>query len=88
MIRDLVKLVEYELGADLPSDACHRLEAALCRSYGGERMYVPKLPKLVHQVRIAAIGSSAGTSADAASAALAGSMGLSVRQVRRIVRGR
>jgi Mor family transcriptional regulator len=88
MIRDLVKLVEYELGTDLPSDACHRLEAALCRTYGGERMYVPKLPKLVHQVRIAAIGSSMGTGTSGPSAALAGNMGLSVRQVRRIVRGR
>ena len=84
MIRDLVKLVEYELGTDLPSDACHRLEAALCRTYGGERMYVPKLPKLVHQVRIAAIGTGTG----GPSAALADNMGLSVRQVRRIVRGR
>ena len=55
MIRDLVKMVEYELGTDLPTDACHRLEAALCRTYGGERMYVPRLPKLVHQVRMAAI---------------------------------
>lgn len=85
MIRDLVKMVEYELGTSLPNDACHRLEAALCRSYGGERMYVPKLPKLVHQVRIAAIGTGTGSTA---SGALASGMGLSVRQVRRIVRGR
>mgnify|MGYP006921298054 CR=1 FL=1 len=82
MIRDLVKMVEHELGTSLPADACHRLEASLCRSYGGERMYIPKLPKLVHQVRIAALGTGS------ASGSLAGSMGLSVRQVRRIVRGR
>ena len=86
MIRDLVKMVEYELGTDLPTDACHRLEAALCRTYGGERMYVPRLPKLVHQVRMAAI--NPGTGSGCQTVALAGSMGLSVRQVRRIVRGR
>lgn len=85
MIRDLVKMVEHELGTSLPADACHRLEASLCRAYGGERMYVPKLPKLVHQVRIAAIGTGTGNTA---SGALASGMGLSVRQVRRIVRGR
>ena len=82
MIRELVQMVEKELGTVLPKDSAHKLEAALCQAYGGERMYIPKLPKLVHQVRMASLGT--GT----ASAALAAPMGLSVRQVRRIVRGR
>lgn len=82
MIRDLVQMVERELGAKLPTDSVHRVEAALCQQYGGERLYVPKLPKLVHQVRLADIGSGMH------GAAVAAEMRLSVRQVRRIVRGR
>ena len=83
MIRDLVKMVEDELGKPLPDGSAHRLEAALCRDYGGERMYVPKLPKLVHQVRVAELGTSTSATME-----LAGRMGLSVRQVRRVMRGR
>ena len=82
MIRELVQMVEKELGQALPRDSAHRLEAALCRQYGGERMYIPKLPKLVTQVRVASLGTGMAT------AALAGELNLSVRQVRRIVRGR
>lgn len=82
MIRELVQMVEKELGQTLPRDSAHRLEAALCKQYGGERLYVPKLPKLVSQVRLAALGTGL------ASAALAGELNLSVRQVRRIIRGR
>lgn len=82
MIRELVQLVERELGTPLPTDSAHRLEAALCRQYGGERLYVPRLPKLVHQVRLASLGTGMATTA------LAESSGLSVRQVRRVLRGR
>lgn len=82
MIRELVQMVEKELGVTMPRDSAHRLEAALCLQYGGERLYVPKLPKLVSQVRMASLGTGM------ASAALAGELNLSVRQVRRIVRGR
>ncbi len=83
MIRELVRMVEKELGFALPSDATHRLEAALCQQYGGERVYVPKLPKLVHQVRIASLGT-----ATTSMAVLATELGMTSRQVRRIVRGR
>ena len=82
MIRELVQMVEKERGTTLPRDSAHRIEAALCQQYGGERYYVPKLPKLVAQVRIAAVGTGAP------STVLASETGLSVRQVRRIVRGR
>lgn len=82
MIRELVQMVEKELGQALPRDSAHRLEAALCKQYGGERLYVPKLPKLVAQVRVASLGTGMAT------AAMAAELSLSVRQVRRIVRGR
>lgn len=82
MIRELVRMFEKELGTALPTDSAHRLEAALCRQYGGERLYVPKLPKLVHQVQMVALGTGMGT------LKLAGQMGISVRQLRRVARGR
>lgn len=82
MIRELVRMVEKELGVPLPADATHRLEAALCLQYGGASVYVPKLPKLVHQVRVAGLGTSLP------SAVLAGEMGLSARHVRRVLRGK
>jgi Mor family transcriptional regulator len=82
MIRELVQMVEKELGQPMPAGSAHRLEEALCRQYGGERLYLPKLPKLVAQVRLAAIGTGQ------ANAELAGQMGVSVRQVRRYLRGR
>lgn len=85
MIRELVQLMEKELGelgVSVPAEGVRRIEAAICQQYGGERHYFQKLPKLVNQVRIAAIGTGmAGT-------ALAGEVNLSVRQVRRIVRGK
>jgi len=83
MIRDLVRMVEQELGVVLPADAPRRLEAALCQKYGGERLYVPKLPKLVHQVRLAGLGT-----ATTSMAVLATELGMTVRGVRKIVRGR
>ena len=83
MIRYLMKILEAELGQPLPADLKHRAEAQLCQQYGGERFYVPKLPKLVHQVRLTQISTStAATAQDAAR------LGLSVRHVRRIQRGR
>lgn len=83
MIRELVQMVEKELGTTLPHDSSQRLQEALCRQYGGERVYIPKLPKLVHQVRVAQLGT--GTSA---TQAMANGVGLSIRQVRRLLRGR
>lgn len=80
MIFELMKLVEQELGTKLDSDAAYRMEAALCKQYGGERMYVPKLPKLVAQVKLASLGTGMAT------AELAKQMGISRQHVWRIVR--
>jgi len=82
MIYELVRLMEKELGSALPIETAHRLEAALSEQFGGERVYVPKLPKLVSRVKIAAIGTGL------ASAALAQELGITVRQVRRIQTGK
>ena len=82
MIRELIQLVESELKVTLPKDSAPRIKAALCEAYGGERVYIERLPKLIHQVRIQALGTGMS------GAALASGLGLSVRQVRRITRGR
>lgn len=82
MIRDLVQMVEKELGTPLPPGSAHRLESALCQQYGGERVYVPKLPKLVNQVRMASLGTGMATGE------LALRMGVTTRRVRQIIRGR
>lgn len=82
MLRDLIQLAEQEFGTSAAPDAVHRMMAQLSQRYGGERVYVEKLPKLISNVRIAAMGTGLpGT-------ALANELHLSVRQVRRIVRGR
>lgn len=82
MIRELVQMVENELGTSLPPDSSRRLEEALCRQYGGERVYVPKLPKLVNQVRITALGTGKATME------LAGALGVTPRRVRQLLRGK
>ena len=56
MIHDLMKILERELGQPLPDGTQHRVEAQLCQQYGGERVYVPKLPKLVRSVELARHG--------------------------------
>lgn len=82
MIRELVQMVEKELGISLPADAPHRLESALCRQYGGTTLYVPKLPKLVLQVRIGALGTALPTTV------LAEHLGVSPRRIRQVLRGK
>lgn len=82
MIYELMHLLEKEIGQKLPMESAHRLEAALCQQFGGERVYVPKLPKLVARVRLQAMGTGLATTA------LAQELNLSTRQVRRITRGR
>jgi Mor family transcriptional regulator len=82
MIRDLVQLAEREFGTSADSGAVQRMMAALSHQYGGERVYIEKLPKLVAQVRMESIGTGLGATV------LARDTGLSVRHVRRIVRSR
>ncbi len=82
MIRELLQLVEKELNVTLPNNSAPRIKAALCEAYGGERLYVEKLPKLVKQVRITALGTGM------TSAAMAGHLGLTTRGRRKVIRGR
>jgi hypothetical protein len=79
MIRDLVQLAEREFGTRADAGAVQRMMAALSHQYGGERVYIEKLPKLVAQVRIASIGTGVGCNL------LAKETGLTVRRIRQIV---
>jgi hypothetical protein len=82
MLRDLVQLAEREFGTSADTGAVHRMMIALSQQYGGERVYIEKLPKLVATVRIASIGTGNATSV------LASETGLTQRRIRQIVRGR
>jgi hypothetical protein len=88
MIRELVLMVEKETGHPLPEGATNRIAAALSQRYGGEEMYVPKLPKLIHTVRLASMGTSSVFEHGTGLAALGTYLGRSPRTVRRILRGK
>lgn len=82
MINDLLKMVEKELGTPLPDGCAQRLHSGLCQAYGGERVYVPKLPKLVHQVRLVELGTAVSIKERAVK------MEITTRRVRQLLRGR
>jgi Mor family transcriptional regulator len=81
IINEVISLTESKLGTAMGRDQRRQVLESVAQSYGGERHYLPKMPKLVAQVRVEAIGTSMGQT-DVAKA-----VGMSVRQVRRIVRG-
>jgi hypothetical protein len=82
MIRDLLQMVEKELDVKLPAASAHRVESALCLQYGGERVYVPKMPKRVNQVRLVELG----TASSILDRAL--TLGVTTRRVRQLLKGR
>jgi hypothetical protein len=84
MSLEIIRMVATAMGTSLDKTTETRIYADVCQAFGGERLYWPKLPKLQHQVRL----SSVGTANPTASGAMALEIGRSVRQVRRIVRGR
>jgi Mor family transcriptional regulator len=81
IINDIISLTESKLGTAMAREQRRQVIEAVAHHYGGERHYLPKLPKLVAQVRVEAIGTGVPQ------AEIAGAIGLSVRQIRRITRG-
>jgi DNA-binding CsgD family transcriptional regulator len=84
MIRELVRMVEQELGTAMSAESRIRVETAMCRQYGGEQHYLPKQPKQQTVLRIVALG----TGIPAVEAAR--QIGVTpqyVRKIRRIMRG-
>lgn len=90
VIRDLMQFIREESGIDISTDIARRVEARACATYGGERMYLPKLPKLQSQQGI----SRRQRQVQMAKAELkktrdiAEKVGISQRQARRILNGK
>jgi hypothetical protein len=90
VIRDLIKFIREESGIELNKDIASRVEARACSTYGGERLYLPKSPKLQTQQGISErqravqkAKASMSRTRDIAAAA-----GISQRQARRILNGK
>ncbi len=71
-------------GVDIPDQVRQDIKVAVCEGFGGERVYVPKLPKLQGAARVAKASRVENTK----QVHVALATGLSVRQVRRLTRGR
>lgn len=78
MIRDILKIIETELGQQMQPDAVRRIEARICASYSGER--IPAMPKVVTIQRVIDLGTGLPNSE------LARRIGCSVRTVQRTKR--
>lgn len=82
IINEVISLTEGKLGTRLAGAQRREVIVSVAHSYGGERHYLPKLPKLQAQVRVEAIGTGASA------AEVASALGISARWVRKITRGR
>ncbi len=90
VIRDLINFIREESGIELHTDIARKVEARACSAYGGERLYLPKLPKLQSQQgmsarRCAVLQASTQTSS---TKEIAASLGISQRRVRQILNGK
>jgi len=72
------------LGVEIPDEVRAEVRTSTCETFGGERVYVPKLPKMQTAARVA----KAARAENVKQVHVALATGLSVRQVRRITRGR
>ena len=82
MIFDLIRIIESEIGHPLPGTSAARVQAAFCATYGGERVYVPHLPKRQNAVKLLGIGSHI------APAEAARRLGVTQRYVRKLSSGK
>lgn len=72
-------------GVEIPEQARLDVKASVCETYGGERVYVPKLPKMQASMLVTRAVRAAE---NVKQAQVAIATGLSVRTVRRVQRGR
>jgi hypothetical protein len=80
MIGFILEELRRQPGVVIPDAAGTAAMVRTCETYGGERLYVPKLPKLQTAVRVAGVARhGTGTQQDLADAA-----GVSVETVRRM----
>lgn len=80
MIHDMIRALR-DAGVDVPDGVATNVKVKLQSLYGGERVYVPSLPKARRAVQLAKLEKRTQVE-------MALATGLSVRQVRRIQRGK
>ncbi len=80
MIHDMIRALR-DAGIEVPDTAATDVKLKLQSLYGGERVYVPSLPKARRAVQIARLEKRTQVE-------MALATGLSVRQVRRIRNGK
>lgn len=80
MITDLIKLMK-EAGIAVPQDVAQTVEVKLREVYGGQRIYVTSLPKQKRAVQLAKLNKLTQIE-------MARATGLTVRGVRKILRGK
>lgn len=80
---DILTCVEKALGTALDSDQRRRAVEVMAADMGGERYYLPHLPKLHRQRMIATFGSTTMTVAQ-----IAGETGIPLRTVKRLRNGK
>ena len=80
MIHDMIRALR-DAGIDVPDAAATDVKLKLQSLYGGERVYVPSLPKARRAVQLAKLEKRTQVE-------MALATGLSVRQVRRIRNGK
>lgn len=78
MIREILDMIEAELGAPLPGECKTRVVLRAHQELGGESYYLPKAPKGVTMQRIVDLGTALPAN-DVAAA-----LGVSPRYVRKI----
>lgn len=90
VIRDLIKFIREESGIELNTDIARKVEARACSTYGGERLYLPKLPKLQSQQGVSARRRAVMQASTSMSSTreIAASVGISQRRVRQILNGK
>lgn len=80
MIHDMIRAMR-EAGVEVPDGVATNVKVKLQSLYGGERVYVPSLPKASRAVQLAKLEKRTQVE-------MALATGLSVRQVRRIRNGK
>ena len=80
MIDDMIRALRAA-GIEVPDSAARTVEIHLRNQYGGERIYIASLPKQRRAVQLARL-------AQRTQVEMALATGLTVRQVRRIQRGK
>ena len=83
MIYEIVAMLRKH-GVELPDPVVRQVSAEFHHLHGGERAYIPKLPKLAGQMRLYALGTATDTMTQQQISAVTG---LQVRHIRRLKNG-